>query len=80
MGGLWPPCRRRVLPASPGLRLLSGQPWWAAEPLEESWLADSCGPEPLSAPWGRAGALAGSQDKTGNPDGVSYQLEGSPLF
>ena len=69
-------CTARVLGPVPSV-------WaalWAVEPLEESWLADSCGPEPLSAPWGRAGALAGSQDKTGNPDGVSYQLEGLPLF
>ena len=69
-------CTARVPRPAPSVRAAL----WAAEPLEESWLADSCGPEPLSAPWGRAGALAGSQDKTGNPDGVSYQLEGSPLF
>ena len=69
-------CTARVLGPVPSVRAAL----WAAEPLEESWLADSCGPEPLSAPWGRAGALAGSQDKTGNPDGVSYQLEGLPLF
>ena len=50
MGGLWPPCRRCVLPASPGLRLLSGQPCGLRSLWKRAGLLTAVGRSPSLLP------------------------------